>query len=61
MVDVLLCKVMKIDAVSVTAIESKMQVTDEREADFLLKVVTVHGETIIVHIEFQCILSKKAG
>ncbi|MES0335361.1 MAG: hypothetical protein SFH39_03230 [Candidatus Magnetobacterium sp. LHC-1] len=52
-VDVLLCRVMKIEAVSVIAIESKMQVTDEREADFLLKVVTVQGETIIVHIEFQ--------
>ncbi|KJU85483.1 Transposase (putative), YhgA-like protein [Candidatus Magnetobacterium bavaricum] len=52
-VDVLLSKVMKIDAVSVTVIESKMQVTDEREADFLLKVVTVQGDTIIVHIEFQ--------
>ncbi|KJU83428.1 Transposase (putative), YhgA-like protein, partial [Candidatus Magnetobacterium bavaricum] len=52
-VDVLISRVMKIDVVSVTIIESKMQVTDEREADFLLKVVTAQGETIIIHIEFQ--------
>ncbi|MBF0608908.1 MAG: Rpn family recombination-promoting nuclease/putative transposase [Magnetococcales bacterium] len=52
-VDVLISKVMKIDVVSVTNIESKMQVTDEREADFLLRVVTAQGETVIIHIEFQ--------
>ncbi|MBF0538915.1 MAG: Rpn family recombination-promoting nuclease/putative transposase [Nitrospirae bacterium] len=52
-VDVLISKVLGIEVVSATAIESKMQVTDEREADFLLNVITVKGENIILHIEFQ--------
>ncbi len=51
--DVLISKVLGINVVESTPLETKLQITDEREADFILNVTTVEGENFVLHIEFQ--------
>ncbi|QWR77489.1 hypothetical protein [Candidatus Magnetomonas plexicatena] len=50
---VLLEKLLGIKAVNITQLDTKLQVTDEREADFLLDITLHDGSSFIQHIEFQ--------
>jgi hypothetical protein len=43
----------KIDIQSTEELKDKLQVTEQREADFLRKVVDSQGNTYILHIELQ--------
>ncbi|WP_420263798.1 hypothetical protein [Candidatus Magnetominusculus dajiuhuensis] len=52
-VDTLITKVIGLKIVKSTAIETKLQITNEREADFILRVEFEDGSTSILHIEFQ--------
>ncbi|MBF0321017.1 MAG: hypothetical protein HQL01_14555 [Nitrospirae bacterium] len=52
-VDTLISKVLGLKIVRSTAIEAKLQITNEREADFILLVEFEDGSKSILHIEFQ--------
>jgi predicted transposase YdaD len=52
-VDTLITKVIGLKIVRSTAIETKLQITNEREADFILRVELEDGSIILLHIEFQ--------
>ncbi|MBF0557038.1 MAG: hypothetical protein HQK96_21190, partial [Nitrospirae bacterium] len=52
-VDTLITKVIGLKIVKSTAIETKLQVTNEREADFILRVELEDGSVSLLHIEFQ--------
>ncbi|MBF0517771.1 MAG: hypothetical protein HQK97_11765 [Nitrospirae bacterium] len=52
-VDTLITKVIGLKVVKSTAIETKLQITNEREADFILQVELEDGCKSILHIEFQ--------
>ncbi|KWT87413.1 hypothetical protein [Candidatus Magnetominusculus xianensis] len=52
-VDTLISKVIGLKIVRSTAIEAKLQITNEREADFILLVEFEDGSKSILHIEFQ--------
>ncbi|KJR42305.1 hypothetical protein MCHI_001797, partial [Candidatus Magnetoovum chiemensis] len=51
-IDVLMKEVLGINATKITPLETKMQITMEREVDFLYK-VEENDETYISHFEFQ--------
>lgn len=51
-VDLLISNVLGVNAMSITSVETKMQLTDEREADFLFQ-IEENGEIYFLHIEFQ--------
>ncbi|MBF0519625.1 MAG: Rpn family recombination-promoting nuclease/putative transposase [Nitrospirae bacterium] len=50
---VLISEVLGINAISIKPLKTKLQVTDEREADFLLEITLYDGSTYVLHIEFQ--------
>ncbi|MBF0536141.1 MAG: Rpn family recombination-promoting nuclease/putative transposase [Nitrospirae bacterium] len=50
---VLVSEVLGIKAKSIRPLKTKLQVTDEREADFLLDITLDDGSSYILHIEFQ--------
>ncbi|MBF0458203.1 MAG: hypothetical protein HQK99_09945 [Nitrospirae bacterium] len=52
-VDTLITEVIGLDIVKSTAIETKLQITNEREADFILLVEMGDGSSSLLHIEFQ--------
>ncbi len=52
-VDVLITKVLGIEVKSNTMLETKLQITDEREADFILQIEPMKGDDFIIHLEFQ--------
>ncbi|MBF0456701.1 MAG: hypothetical protein HQK99_02265 [Nitrospirae bacterium] len=52
-VDTLIAKVIGLKIVRSTAIETKLQITNEREADFILRVEMEDGSISLLHIEFQ--------
>ncbi len=52
-VDVLIVKVLGIPMKGNIMLETKLQVTDEREADFILQIDPVEGKVFILHLEFQ--------
>ncbi|WP_420266262.1 hypothetical protein [Candidatus Magnetominusculus dajiuhuensis] len=52
-VDTLISKVLGLKIIRSTAIETKLQITNEREADFILLVEFEDGSKSILHIEFQ--------
>ncbi|MBF0519541.1 MAG: hypothetical protein HQK92_07455 [Nitrospirae bacterium] len=52
-VDTLITEVIGLKIVKSTAIETKLQITNEREADFILLVEFEDGSKSILHIEFQ--------
>ncbi|MEO5358653.1 MAG: hypothetical protein H7844_15340 [Nitrospirae bacterium YQR-1] len=52
-VDTLITEVIGVKIVRSTAIETKLQITNEREADFILLVEFEDGSKSILHIEFQ--------
>ncbi|WP_420267040.1 hypothetical protein [Candidatus Magnetominusculus dajiuhuensis] len=52
-VDTLITEVIGLKIVKSTAIETKLQITDEREADFILQVELEDGTISLLHIEFQ--------
>jgi hypothetical protein len=49
----LITKVIGLKIVKYTAIETKLQITNEREADFIFRVELADGSKILLHIEFQ--------
>ncbi|KJR42592.1 Transposase (putative), YhgA-like protein [Candidatus Magnetoovum chiemensis] len=51
-IDVIMTTVLGINASRITRLETKMQITNEREADFIYE-VEENGRIYIVHIEFQ--------
>ncbi|KJR41812.1 Transposase (putative), YhgA-like protein, partial [Candidatus Magnetoovum chiemensis] len=51
-VTVLISAVLGINADRITPLNAKMQITDEREADFIFE-IEENGKTYILHIEFQ--------
>ena len=50
---VLIGEVLEIKAVKVSALNTKLQITEERDADFLLDITLQDGSSFILHIEFQ--------
>lgn len=52
-VDTLITKVIGLKIVKSTAIETKLQITNEREADFIFRVEFEDGSISLLHIEFQ--------
>jgi len=52
-IEVIMKRILGINLKSYTALESKLQVTEERKPDFLIKVESENGECSIVHLEFQ--------
>ncbi|MBF0568472.1 MAG: hypothetical protein HQK95_06335 [Nitrospirae bacterium] len=52
-VDTLITRVIGLKIVKSTAIETKLQITNEREADFILRVELEDGSISLLHIEFQ--------
>ena len=46
-------KLLGIEVVYSEELKDKLQCTNEREADFLRKVITKEGEELIIHLEFQ--------
>ncbi|MCI4624749.1 MAG: hypothetical protein L3V56_02190, partial [Candidatus Magnetoovum sp. WYHC-5] len=60
-VAVLLEKITGVDISKAELIESKMQITDEREADFILKAQLKDGSQEIYHIEFQATNDNNMG
>ncbi|MEO5359727.1 MAG: hypothetical protein H7843_04695 [Nitrospirota bacterium] len=52
-VDTLITKVIGLKIVKSTAIETKLQITNEREADFILQVELEDGSISLLHIELQ--------
>ncbi|KWT86079.1 hypothetical protein [Candidatus Magnetominusculus xianensis] len=52
-VDTLVAKVIGLRIVKSTAIETKLQITNEREADYILLVELEDGTISLLHIEFQ--------
>ena len=51
-VDVILSEVLGINATRITHLPTKMQITDEREADFIYE-IEENGKVYLLHIEFQ--------
>ncbi|WP_420265114.1 hypothetical protein [Candidatus Magnetominusculus dajiuhuensis] len=51
--DTLITKVIGLKIVKSTALETKLQVTNEREADFIFRVELEDGSVFLLHIEFQ--------
>ncbi len=51
--DTLITQVIGLKVVKSTAIETKLQVTNEREADFILRVELEDSSVALLHIEFQ--------
>ena len=49
----LITKVIGLKVVKSTAIETKLQITNEREADFIIRVELEDGSKSLLHIEFQ--------
>ncbi|KWT82791.1 hypothetical protein [Candidatus Magnetominusculus xianensis] len=52
-VDTLLTNVIGLKAIKSTPLETKLQITNEREADFILLVELEDGTQRLIHIEFQ--------
>ncbi|MCI4624986.1 MAG: PD-(D/E)XK nuclease family transposase, partial [Candidatus Magnetoovum sp. WYHC-5] len=52
-VEALLEKITGVDIKKVELLDPKLQITDEREADFILKAELKDGSQEIYHIEFQ--------
>ncbi|MBF0555005.1 MAG: hypothetical protein HQK96_10700 [Nitrospirae bacterium] len=52
-IDTLISRVIGFKVVKIERLEAKLQVTDEREADYVLKVTTEDGAVFVLHIEFQ--------
>ncbi|MBF0459480.1 MAG: hypothetical protein HQK99_16440 [Nitrospirae bacterium] len=52
-VDTLITEVIGLKIVKSTAIETKLQITNEREADFIFQVELEDGSVSLLHIEFQ--------
>lgn len=52
-IDVLIHRVLKINAKRTIILESNLQITDEREADFILKVEAINEGNFVLHLEFQ--------
>ncbi|MBF0458773.1 MAG: hypothetical protein HQK99_12865 [Nitrospirae bacterium] len=52
-VDTLITEVIGLKIVKSTALETKLQITNEREADFILQVELEDGSMSLLHIEFQ--------
>ncbi|GMT49846.1 MAG: hypothetical protein IEMM0008_1385 [bacterium] len=52
-VDVLIIKVLGIEMKRNVMLETKLQITDEREADFILEIDPLEGKVFILHLEFQ--------
>ncbi|MBF0564598.1 MAG: hypothetical protein HQK89_05090 [Nitrospirae bacterium] len=52
-IDTLISRVIGLKVVKSERIEAKLQITNEREADYLLKVTTEDGAVFLLHIEFQ--------
>ncbi len=50
---VLIRDVLYIKATSITPLTTKMQITDEREADFIFEITEENGKVYLLHIEFQ--------
>ncbi|MBF0519709.1 MAG: Rpn family recombination-promoting nuclease/putative transposase [Nitrospirae bacterium] len=50
---VLVSEVLGIKAKSIKPLKTKLQVTDEREADFLLEITLQDSSSYVLHIEFQ--------
>lgn len=51
--DGILTHALRIDAQSTVLLDSKLQVTEEREADFLVEVTEASGRQFLLHLEFQ--------
>ncbi|MBF0488513.1 MAG: hypothetical protein HQK98_10155 [Nitrospirae bacterium] len=51
--DTLITKIIGLKVVKSTAIETKLQVTNEREADFILRAELEDSTVLLLHIEFQ--------
>ncbi|KJR42980.1 Transposase (putative), YhgA-like protein [Candidatus Magnetoovum chiemensis] len=51
-VSVLISEVLGINADRITQLKTKMQITDEREADFIFE-IEENGKVYLLHIEFQ--------
>lgn len=51
--NVFIRKLLGIDAVKITTLDTNMQVTNEREADFLLRIEKRDGTSYILHAEIQ--------
>ena len=49
----ILTHALHIDAQSTVLLDSKLQATEEREADFLVEVTQASGEPFLLHLEFQ--------
>lgn len=52
-VETLINIVLGIKAKQIIPLDTKLQITDEREADFILRVKPVDGDPFILHLEFQ--------
>ncbi|MBF0405494.1 MAG: hypothetical protein HQL00_16210, partial [Nitrospirae bacterium] len=52
-IDTLIAKVIGLKIIKSTAIETKLQITNEREADYILLVEMEDGSSSLLHIEFQ--------
>ncbi|MCI4624921.1 MAG: Rpn family recombination-promoting nuclease/putative transposase [Candidatus Magnetoovum sp. WYHC-5] len=52
-VDVLISKILAINAIKTTPITTKMQITNEREVDLLYEIIDKSGTVYILHIELQ--------
>lgn len=52
-IDTLISRVIGLKVVKSERLEAKLQITNEREADYVLKVTTEDGVVLVLHIEFQ--------
>jgi len=52
-VGVIMRKVLNIDIKDFTPLDTKLQITEQQEPDFLVKIETEQGESSIIHLEFQ--------
>ncbi|MEO5358393.1 MAG: hypothetical protein H7844_14000, partial [Nitrospirae bacterium YQR-1] len=50
---IIISSILNINAKSITPLKTKMQITDEREADFVLLIEEYDGTRYILHLEFQ--------